>query len=347
MGPATLRLRQELGPRAPEVATLRHGDRVEIIARRRRFVKIRTAQGAEGWTDIQQLLTAAEMQELLRLAQRAASWPSQGAATVLGGLNVHTAPNRQAPSFYRIREGELVDVVDHQVAARVPFESRAATAEAPKPARKPRSSKDDELKITPPPPPKPPTSWLEMSGWASRPQPPPQAAPEKAVPLDDWSLVRLSTGRAGWVLARMLRMNIPDEVAQYSEGHRLTSYFSLGQVDDGGQAKHHWLWTTITKNLQPYQFDSFRYFVWSLKNHRYETAYIERNLRGYFPVTVQAVQVGAGQRARTMSGFSLIVEEADGARYRRTYAYDSYVVRLVSKTRIAETGPPQSPSSRP
>lgn len=332
IAPATLRLKQELGPRAPEVAVLKHGDRVEIIARRRRFVKVRTAQGAEGWTDTQQLLSAAQMEELNRLAERAAGLPSQGAATVLGSLNVHTEPHRQAPSFYRIREGELVEVVDHRVVPRLPYQSRAFVTEPPQPAPRPRRSKQEEIPKPPPPaPPKPPGDWLEKSGWAL---PPPQPAPSKPVPLDDWNLVRLGNGRAGWALARMLRMNIPDEVAQYSEGRQITSYFSLGQVRDGELTKHNWLWTTINKGLQPYQFDSFRYFVWSTRHHRYETAYVEHNLKGYYPVRVHPVEVTSGRRTRTWQGFSLIVEEGDGVRYRRTYAYENYIVRLVSKTPV-------------
>lgn len=346
VGASTLRLRQELGPRAPEVALLKHGDRVEIIGRRRRFVKVRTAQGAEGWTDTQQLLSPTQMQELNRMSERAAGLPSQGAATVLGSLNVHTEPHRQAPGFYRIREGELVEVVDQRVVPRLPYQSASLGAEPPEPPRQPRRSKSDEsLKLNPPRPPQPPDNWLERSGGA--PQPQPEVPPAKPVPEDDWSLVRLPNGRAGWALTRMLRMNIPDEVAQYSEGHFITSYFALGQTLDGGQVKRHWLWTTISKGLQPYQFDSFRYFVWSTRNHRYETAYIERRFKGYFPVTVHPVEVTSGRRTRTMSGFSVIIEEADGARYRRTYLYDSYVVRLVSKTQLAEAAPAQSPISRP
>lgn len=342
VGPATLRLKEELGPRAAEVAALKHGDRVEIIARRRRFVKVRTQQGAEGWTDIQQLLTAGEIEELTRLARLAAEQPSQGQATVFGSLNVHTAPNRQAPNIYRIREGELVDVIDYQVAPRVPFQARAALVEPPQPVGQQRRPKAEEPKVPPPAPPKPPADWKERSGWD-----PPPAAPPKPVPMDDWTLVRLPNGRVGWSLARMLRMNIPDEVAQYSEGHRITSYFSLGQVEDGGQIKHHWLWTTLSRGLQPYHFDSFRYFRWSTRSHRYETAYIERRLKGYLPARVHPVEVTSGKRTRTMPGFSLMVEEADGRRYRRTYVYESYVVRLISKTPVTEAAPAQSPSSRP
>ncbi|MGB9606077.1 MAG: hypothetical protein ACPL88_09400, partial [Bryobacteraceae bacterium] len=43
------------------------------------------------------------------------------------------------------------------------------------------------------------------------------------------------------------------------------------------------------------------------------------------------VQLTVGRRQQTWPGFSIIVEEADGARYRRTYAYQAYLVRLVSK----------------
>ena len=65
--------------------------------------------------------------------------------------------------------------------------------------------------------------------------------------MDDWSLVRTPDGKAGWVLTRPLSMAIPDEVAQYAEGHRITSYFALGQVHDDDVVKNNWLWTTITK----------------------------------------------------------------------------------------------------
>jgi hypothetical protein len=202
------------------------------------------------------------MEELRALGRTAADLPSQGEATVLETLNVHTHPDRQAPSFQQIREGDRVAVVAHRLVA---------------------------------------------------------AAPR----LEDWTLVRISRTEAGWALTRMLVMAIPDEVAQYAEGRRITSYFSLGEVRDGDQVKHDWLWTTIAKGSQPHEFDSVRVFVWGRRRHRYETAYIERNLKGYYPVEVHA--------ASTPVSFSIIVEEKDGARYRRTYAFQGYHVRLVAK----------------
>jgi len=158
------------------------------------------------------------------------------------------------------------------------------------------------------------------------------------LPPDDWTLVRVSPAEAGWVLTRMLFMLIPDEVAQYAEGHRITSYFSLGEVRDGDLVKHNWLWTTITSGQQPYEFDSFRVFVWGRRRHRYETAHIERNLKGYYPVSVDKA-AGAPPR------FSLIVEDKDGARVVKTYTFEGYRVRLVSK--VAWTPPPQPLPPKP
>jgi len=51
VGPATLKLRREMDLRSAEAATVVHGERLAIVRRRRRFVKVRTEKGVEGWTD--------------------------------------------------------------------------------------------------------------------------------------------------------------------------------------------------------------------------------------------------------------------------------------------------------
>ena len=49
--------------------------------------------------------------------------------------------------------------------------------------------------------------------------------------------MRNAAGQSGWVLTRRLFMSIPDEVAQYAEGKRIVSYFSLGETRDGQLVK--------------------------------------------------------------------------------------------------------------
>jgi len=323
-GPATLSLRQDIPLRSPVVATVRHGDRLEIVGRRRRFMKVRTARGAEGWTEDYLLLTRGEIAALKAVERRALTMPSQGAASTYEVLNVHIEPNRYSPSFFQVRKGERVDVLARIMAPRT--EPKRVPLIPPRPPAPVLEHKRIAPAIPPPPPPGLPANWKELS------RTPPDvqqaiAASQAAQPTDDWSLVRNAKGQSGWVLRRGLYMAIPDEVAQYAEGHRITSYFPLGVVEDGDLKKNDWLWTTSGNDKQPYDFDSFRVFVWSLRHHRFETAYIQRNVQGYFPVLT------------TGSGFSVCVENSDGQRVRRTYAF------VVNRVSLTAEQPCESPGS--
>jgi Bacterial SH3 domain len=337
-----LNLRKDLASKSPTVGTAKHGDKLEVIETRRKFVRVRTTQGVEGWTDTNLLLTQQQMDDLHHLADSVAKLPSQGVATVLDALNMHAEPSRQAPSFYQIPEAGAVDVIGHRVAPRYPPAAAAPVHRAIPAAPAAKKSKAKPKSSTPPPPlplpPAPPKNWEQLS----RPRSPdlpgyiPPAARVNSTALDDWSLVRMREQHAdaktdpkvGWVLSRMLLMSIPDEVAQYAEGHRITSYASLGEIRDKekNEAKPNWLWTTATAGQLPYEFDSFRVFVWSTRRHRYETAYIERNVKGYYPVETQTVP-GQDEKA-----FSLVLQDKDGKLYKRTYAFSGYRVRMVSKT---------------
>jgi len=279
VGPLSLVLREDLTPRARETARLKHGDRLEILEYQRRWAHARTASGAMGWTDSRLLLKSEQMARLRNQDEKARSLPSQGQATPLDLLNVHIEPNRYAPSFYQIPEGESADLVKILVAPRVPYL--------------------------------------------------PDAKPGMPVPVntpvDTFGLVRIKDGRSGWVLFSMLMMSIPDEVAQYAEGHRITSYFSLGTVEDGGQLKHHWLWTTANMKLVDHQFNAIRIFTWSTQRHRYETSFIERNLKGYFPIEVTPAKDGQPTR------FSVICSGKDGVIAKRSYEFQGNRARLLGK----------------
>jgi len=341
-GPATLSLRKELGPQSATTATVKHGDRLEILATRRRFIKVRTAQGVEGWTDERFLLTPEQMEGLHHIARAAAELPSQGVATIDEPLNMHTEPNRMAPSFYQIPENAKLEVVAHRAAPRVqnPPEAAFLVAKIKPPAppqRKPRSSAKRPPLAPLPSPPGPPKDWLTLSLSVAQPAivEPPQPKPEKPAPpprMDDWNLVRTNDGKAGWVLSRMLLMAIPDEVAQYAEGHRITSYFSLRDVHDGDRIKHDWLWTTMTHSGEPYEFDRLRVFIWSLHHHRYETVYREKDLKGYYPVEVSTWTSQNGKRTASAPAFSIVAEDDDRKLYRTTYVFSGNRVQLVGRT---------------
>jgi hypothetical protein len=224
-------------------------------------------------------------------------------------------------------------VIDHRLMPRVAA-AQTSSAPTPKPRVSRRRSKDKGAasKNTPPPAPapKPPENWLELSVPKEEALEPPKpvaktehgAAAAVKVPMEDWALVRTKDGKVGWVLMRALNMAIPDEVAQYAEGHRITSYFPIGDVPDGDSVKKNWLWTTIAKGQEPYEFDSIRVFVWNRKRRRYETAFIERKIRGHYPVHVDT--------SGAVPTFSILVE-GDGAMYRKTYTFAGYHIRMIKK----------------
>lgn len=182
--------------------------------------------------------------------------------------------------------------------------------------------------------PKLPSNWRELSKGALAPPPPPvqPAAPPAPVPMDDWELIRTKDGRVGWVLSRMITMAIPDEVAQYAEGHRITSYFAMGEVHDEDKVKHNWLWTTIGKGPQAYDFDSFRFFIWSRHHHRYETAYIQRGVVGHYPIDVNT--------SGPMPSFTVVLEDENGNLFKKTYAFNGSRVNLVATTPYELPKPP-------
>lgn len=284
-------------------ATVKRGERVEILQRRRRFVKVRTAANQEGWTEQGQLLTPAVYQRIEEIARQSAGLPSLGVYRARDKLNLHLEPHRWSPNLYQLKEDEKVDLLQRQVTQRT--SGPAGPADAP---------------------------------------PAPPGNSEKPKPLDEWYFVR-TTGepaRAGWALARVLDADIPDEVAQYAEGRRITSYFALGEVVDGDQVKKIWLWTTIERSTEPYDFDSFRIFNWGRRRHRYETAYIERRLKGFFPVSVVPrveTRYGAGP------GFSVMIEK-DGQRFTRRYVMLGAIVRRYEEEPFTAAAPPP-PAAEP
>ena len=278
------------------------------------------------------------------LAKRASRLPVQGRATTYGDLNVHTQPSRQSPSFLQVKENDKLDVLEHVITPRVDLPRKPLLPPAPKKKKAPSKKKPaKESKYPPPPmpkPPPPPENWLDLSKTEpEEPAPVEEEPDEKPTPTDEWSLVRTAAGQSGWVLTRRLIMAIPDEVAQYAEGRRIVSYFSLGTVLDGDEKKNIWLWTTVSDGARPYDFDSFRVFIWSLRKHRYETAYIERNMKGYAPVLQREVDFGAGKAAAKYPGFSICMEKKDGQRVRREYALLGNVVRFAGEQPCeAQTG---------
>jgi hypothetical protein len=327
-GPIQLVLRTDIGGRSAAAATVNHGDRLEVLENRRRFVRVRTAEGIEGWTDANLLLNSDQMKQLAGLSERAQQLPSQGKATVFDALNMHPEPNRTSPSFYQIPEEGAVEVVAHKVTPRVQAKpvTRSPPTKKELPKKPKGKAKQQVEPLLAPTSPRLPKDWIGLSVPRAADLAAESSSSSDAPPvLEDWSLVRAQDGKAGWVLSRMLFMAIPDEVAQYAEGHRITAYLALGEVKDGDQVKKTWMWATASPGYRASEFDGVRVFVWNAKKHRYETGYLERNMTGYYPVELASIS------GEPQNGFTLLAKDKDGKVYKRTYGFTGFRVKLLSK----------------
>jgi hypothetical protein len=337
-GPNELPLRQDVSLRSPVITTVKHGEKLEVLDRRRRFLQVRTKSQTIGWVDIKLLISAKQMDQLDDLAKKYKSAPSMGVATVFDIVNVHTDPNRYSPTFLQIQEKERFDVIGHRVVLRAPYQGDTIEIEDLSPKSKQKKKRQKKEPAIPPPPspaaPKPPENWLDMSRSTFEAEP---GKPVEAKPMDDLVMIRNKDGRVGWVLTNAIFLEVPDDVAQYAEGSRITSYFPMGEVTDEGVKHKHWLWTTQSQKYAPFEFDGLRLFTYNTRRHRYETAYRERNLRGFFPVMVQAPE------------FKIVVEDETGKLWLKSYLFDGTRAKLTAKVPYEQPtdAPPVSNRSKP
>jgi uncharacterized protein YgiM (DUF1202 family) len=357
VAPQTLNVRSQISSKSGSVATLKHGEKVSIIDVQRRMVKIVSAAGFEGWVDSYDLLSTEQMRQIQHERDRQRVLPPQGMATAFELLNVHIEPSRRSPAFQQIAEGVPVTMLGRTQTAKnaLPTKTSSLIVDRPQPVRRPK--REQQLKggfRSPPrpPAPKPPANWQALSAEridgvqtpkeiaAEKKKAEAEAAAKKAEEakhppvMEDWTLIRTKAGETGWVLTRNLQISIPDEVAQYAEGKRITSYFELGSVNDEQKGlKHHWLWTTLAGN-DPVDFDSWRVFLWNARHHRYETSFRKRELAGYFPVEVDPPADG-----KTIGRTFHIVTKDDDEKYRRrTYSFDGTLVHLIGTEDLQQPG---------
>ncbi len=150
------------------------------------------------------------------------------------------------------------------------------------------------------------------------------AEPEVPAP-EDWLLVRDGAGRTGWLLEPSVAMNPPLEVAQYREGLRIRAWFLLRPEMSDGREQPWVLWATTRRASVPYDFDEIRVFTWNPNVSRYETSLRERNLKGYFPIGVQAQNTPE----EGPPSFQLELEDDEGTRFRKEYVMVGRQVRVI------------------
>ena len=287
-------LRDQVSAVYSKTGVVHNGERVQVLERMqgKRFVRVRSPRGEEGWVQERYLTDQQTYDQLQHLADQFKNTPNQASAVTRAQVNLHAIPGRKTEHLYQLNENEKVELLGRSIADK--------NAGVP-----PKSSDSD-----------------------SDDQPAAGDKPGQTPVLEDWWLIRDSKKRVGWVLARMLYVDVPIDIAQYAEGQRIVSFFVLNQVKDGdNNVAEYLVLLSENKDGQPYDFDQVRVFTWNVKRHRYETGYRERGFAGFLPVTLGKESFEKEGDLRT---FTIATKDRDGNPRQVKYKYNPPMVRRVT-----------------
>jgi hypothetical protein len=229
-----------------KTGTVKNGDRVQILERERRFVRVRTASGVEGWIEQRSLVPESVYDGFQKLTQQAQSDPVQATGTTRNDTNLHLEPGRETEHLYLLNQASKVSILQRATA------EKSVPSAMPKPANpKSESSK--------PATPAMEDWWLIRDsdgrvGWVL------SRFVDLDVPLE---IAEYAEGQ------RTVAFFVLNQVA-----------------DGDKKVPQYLVVLTEPKDGLPFDYNQVRVFTWNVRKHRYETAYREHNLNGFLPVTV-------------------------------------------------------------
>ena len=261
-------LRDRVAAVSNRTATVGNGDKLEILEKGRRFYRVQTPKGEQGWIDERAVATQEIFDQFEALGREHQHDSVVANAVVRDDVYLHTKPGRDTDRLFRLTEGEKLKLLQR--------------ATLPKPL--PPGQRAPVNPVTPPA-----GATKDKAGTQK------ESAPAEPTPpiMEDWWLVRDSKGDTGWLYSRMMDVDVPDSIGRYSEGQRIVGAYILTKVNDPDAPqddKNIPEYVTVLSPYKaglPYDFNQVRVFTWNVKKHRYETAFRERNIEGYLPVDIK------------------------------------------------------------
>ena len=104
-------LRDRVATLYTKVGTVHNGERVDVLERQRRFVRVRTDGGVEGWIEQRSLVTQEVFDGFQKLQQDGKGTSVQAHGTTRAELNMHLTPARDGERLYQLKETEKVEVL--------------------------------------------------------------------------------------------------------------------------------------------------------------------------------------------------------------------------------------------
>jgi len=249
-----------------QLGVLLYGDHVDVLARHNENVKVRTASGVVGWVDGRYLMDPQLWKRSAKLLQQASAIPVQARGRTKVPTNLRVEPGRNEPRLYQFSRNAPVEIVGRATADWVQVSDEKESGE-------PAETKKED--------------WFLIRGTATR--PPGEGVVRNSAITNTTQPGDQTIPIAGWVIARFVSLDLPDAVREATESANIRplAWFELNRVTDGeGEHPQYLVAGARGPEGQPCDFTTLRVFTWNARKTRYETAFIDNNLCGAFPILI-------------------------------------------------------------
>ncbi len=271
-------LRDRVAPVASRVVEVVNGEPLRVIEDDGRFLKVKTAKGQVGWIDNQAVIDAQTYHAFQQLAAQNKDDLVKAQASLGEELYMHIEPGRKTPHFYLLPGNSQVDLLERASVSRTPEPVYAPLAKL----AEPKSAPGGEGK---------PSPAAAAGGPMEQPGP----------IMEDWWLARDAAGNTGWLLASRLDVDVPEAIEVYGGDMRFAGAWKLAEVTDpeagtpGHKVAEYVTALVPYQSGLPYDFDQVRVYTWSVRHHRYETAFQLHSIQGFLPVRITSMSTPHGE----------------------------------------------------
>jgi len=297
-----------------QLGVLLYGDHVDVLARHNENVKVRTAAGLVGWVDGRYLMDPELWRRSAKLLQQASTIPVQARGRTKVPTNLRVKPGRNEPRLYQFSRNAPVEIVGRATADWVQVSDEKETAGDPA-----ETKRED---------------WFLIRGTATR--PPGEGVVRNSAITNTTQPGDQSIPIAGWVIARFVSLDLPAPVREGTESANIRplAWFELNRVTDGeGEHSQYLVAGARGPEGLPCDFTTLRVYTWNTRKTRYETAFIDNNLCGTFPI-----RVAKDAKEQPEFRFHLVGEKPD-----RGYRLIQTVVRRIKDENSAAPSKSEKP----
>ena len=291
------KLRDRVAAVSNRTGVVGNGDKLKVLDHTRHWIKVQTSKGEIGWIEEKAVVTEEQVAEFSKLKDGHDKDPTVASGVVRDEVYMHVAPGRDTEHFYLLEEGAKLQLLRRATLEKVTTGAGVARAQRAIPqAAGTNAAKKAPAGTTATAPAATVESAIAKGKSAGV-----EAPPLPPAVMEDWWLARDAAGHTGWLYSRMIDVDAPDALTRYAEGQKFVGAYVLTTVHDEdapGAVKDVPVFLAVMAPYKaglPYDFDQVRVFTWSVKMHRYETGFREKNIEGFLPVQVMKMKDPGGK----------------------------------------------------